>query len=398
MTLPFHPLAELFPLLEGDDFASLVNDVKANGLLEPIVIHEDKILDGRNRYRACLATGVEPNLVPFAGDDALAFVISANLHRRHLDESQRSIVAAKLAQLRPGDNQHSEGLPIGRASEMLNVGRRTVARAREVLDHGAPELRRAVERGEISISAAADVATRPIDEQREIVARGEKEILETAKAIRARRAESRRAERFDKLVILSNRNAPLVADHRFPIVYADPPWQYEHHLSASREIENHYPTLPIEKICALGVADICTPDAMLFLWVPAPLLLKGLQALEAWGFEYCTNMVWDKQSIGMGIYVRQQHEQLIIASRGAPITASPSTLPASVFSSPRGKHSEKPKVVYEFIERMYPDLPKIELFARSRRAGWGAWGNEVEQCDDLSIPPFLRRSTAMVQP
>jgi N6-adenosine-specific RNA methylase IME4 len=137
---------------------------------------------------------------------------------------------------------------------------------------------------------------------------------------------------------------------------------------------------------------------MLFLWVPAPLLLKGVQALKAWGFDYCTNMVWDKQSIGMGIYVRQQHELLIIASRGNPIVASPPTLPASVFSSPRGKHSEKPIIVYEFIEQMYPDLPKIELFARSRRAGWDAWGNEVEQCGDLSIPPFLRRSIAVVHP
>jgi N6-adenosine-specific RNA methylase IME4 len=98
-------------------------------------------------------------------------------------------------------------------------------------------------------------------------------------------------------------------------------------------------------------------------------------------------MVWDKQSIGMGIYVRQQHELLVIASHGAPITATPSTLPASVFSIPRGKHSEKPKIVYEFIERMYPGLPKIELFARSRRAGWDAWGNEVESDEDLSTVP-----------
>jgi hypothetical protein len=328
--LAVHPLAELFPLLDGAELDDLVKDVAANGVHEPIWIYEGKILDGRNRYRAAQEAGVECPLREYIGEDPVGFVVSLNLKRRHLNESQRSMVAAKLANLAIGDNQHSEGLPIGRASELLNVGGRSVARAKEVRDHGAPELQQAVERGGISVSAAADVATRPIDEQREIVARGEKEILEAAKAIRAKRAESRRAERFDKLIILSNRNAPLVTDRRFPIVYADPPWQYDHHLSASREIENHYPTLPIEKICALGVADICTPDAMLFLWVPA--------------------------------------------------------------------HSEKPIIVYEFIEQMYPDLPKIELFARSRRTGWDVWGNEVEQCDDLSIPPFLRRSIAVVHP
>jgi hypothetical protein len=77
------------------------------------------------------------------------------LRRRHLDESQRAMVAAKLATLKRGDNQHTEGLPIGRASELLNVGERSIARAREVLDEGAPELQQAVERNAVSISAAA---------------------------------------------------------------------------------------------------------------------------------------------------------------------------------------------------------------------------------------------------
>jgi ParB-like chromosome segregation protein Spo0J len=154
----FHPLANIFPLLDGDDFENLVADIRGHGQLEPIVIHEEMVLDGRNRYRACVAAGIEPNFVPFKGNDPLAFVISANLHRRHLDESQRAMVAAKLAQLRLGDNQHSEGLPIGRSSELLNVGERTVARAREVQERGAPELVHAVEQGAVSVSAAADVA------------------------------------------------------------------------------------------------------------------------------------------------------------------------------------------------------------------------------------------------
>jgi ParB-like chromosome segregation protein Spo0J len=186
VTLEFHPLANIFPLLEGAEFDELVADIVQRGLLEPITVHEDMVLDGRNRYRACQAAGVEPTFTVYTGDDPVSYVVSLNLRRRHLNESQRALVAAKLATLRDGQRADLvEGLPIGRASGMLNVGERTVARAREVLEHGAPELVSAVEHGKVSVSAAADVARQDVDEQREIVARGEREILRAAQDIRA---------------------------------------------------------------------------------------------------------------------------------------------------------------------------------------------------------------------
>ena len=158
--LQFHPLADIFPLVEGAEFDELVADIREHGLHEPIVVYEDKILDGRNRYRACLAAGIDPTFTVYSGDDPVAYVVSLNLRRRHLSESQRAMVAAKLATLRDGQRSDLvEGLPIGRASELLNVGERTVARAREVQEHGTPELVSAVERGAISVSSAADVAT-----------------------------------------------------------------------------------------------------------------------------------------------------------------------------------------------------------------------------------------------
>ena len=140
ITLAFHPLADIFPLVEGAEFNELVADIREHGLHEPIVVYDDKILDGRKRLRACEAAGIEPSFTVYTGDDPISYVVSLNLRRRHLSESQRAMVAAKLATLKLGDNQHSEGLPIGRSSELLNVGERSVARAREVQEHGAPEL------------------------------------------------------------------------------------------------------------------------------------------------------------------------------------------------------------------------------------------------------------------
>jgi hypothetical protein len=115
---------------------------------------------------------------------------------------------------------------------------------------------------------------------------------------------------------------------------------------------------------------------MLFLWSPAPLLTDALNIMTAWGFEYATCAVWVKDRFGMG--VRQQHELLLIGKRGLGIVLDPSKLSSSIIEAARGAHSRKPDEAYEMIEAMYPSLPKIELFARHARAGWAAWGNEVE--------------------
>jgi N6-adenosine-specific RNA methylase IME4 len=380
MMLEFHPLADIFPLVEGQDLAELVADIREHGLREPIVIYEDRILDGRNRYRACSAAGVEPTFAAYTGDDPVAYVVSLNLRRRHLSESQRAMVAAKLATLKLGDNQHSEGLPIGRGSQLLNVGERTVARAREVQEHGASELVHAVEQGVVSVSAAADIATQPIEEQREIVARGEREILRAAQEIRARKAEIRRAERLERLAATCNQNTPLPSNRRYAVLYADPPWHFEVYNEESgveRAAGNHYFTMPLNEICALPVLSLAAPDAVLFMWTTAPHLRESFDVLAAWGFEYKTNIVWVKDKIGLGYFVRNQHELLLVATRGDMPSPSPANRPSSVIDAPRREHSRKPDEAYALIERMYPELPKIELFARKARPGWDAWGNEI---------------------
>jgi N6-adenosine-specific RNA methylase IME4/ParB-like chromosome segregation protein Spo0J len=397
--LQFHPLANIFPLLEGVAFDELVADIHEHGLHEPIVVYEDRILDGRNRLRACQAAGVEPAFTAYTGDDPVAYVVSLNLRRRHLDESQRAMVAAKLATLRDGQRADLvEGLPIGRASALLNVGERTVARAREVQEHGTPELVSAVERGAISVSAAADVAALPAQEQREIVARGEREILRAAQDIRARKAEIRRAERIERLAVTCNQNSPLPNDRRYAVLYADPPWHFEVYNERSgveRAAGNHYPTMPLEEICALPVSYLATDAAALFLWTTAPHLQESFDVLAAWGFEYKTTVVWVKDKIGLGYFVRNQHELLLVATRGDMPSPSPANRPASVISAPRREHSRKPDEAYALIEQMYPELPKVELFARQKRSGWQTWGNEVraEKAPDDGIPTFLRRTS-----
>jgi N6-adenosine-specific RNA methylase IME4 len=197
-TLEFHPLAAIFPLIEGPDFDELVTDIRAHGLHEPIVVFEDKVLDGRNRLRACQAAGVEPTFTVYTG-----------------------------------------------------------------------------------------------------------------------------------------------------------------------------------AVCALPVPSLATRDAVLFMWTTAPHLRESFDVLVAWGFEYKTNIVWVKDKIGLGYFVRNQHALLLVATRGDMLSPLTANRPPSVISAPRREHSRKPDEAYEMIERMYPELPKIELFARQERPGWRQWGNEV---------------------
>lgn len=210
----------------------------------------------------------------------------------------------------------------------------------------------------------------------EKVKAGEMSVMDAAKEIRQIKTTQRREDRLDKIAEISKGNIELKTDIRYPVLYADPPWRYEYAESESRAIENQYPTMTLEDICALPVSNLATPDAILFLWATSPKLAESMRVIESWGFNYRTCAVWDKQKIGMGYYFRQQHELLLVATKGSIPTPTPDTRPPSVFSQSRSEHSAKPAQFAEWIEVMYPDLPRIELFCRSPREGWAVWGNQ----------------------
>jgi N6-adenosine-specific RNA methylase IME4/ParB-like chromosome segregation protein Spo0J len=165
---------------------------------------------------------------------------------------------------------------------------------------------------------------------------------------------------------------------KFALLLADPPWQYDFAETDNRQIENQYATMTVEEICQLEPPS--RDDCMLFLWATAPKLREALQVIDAWGFEYKTHAIWDKQKIGMGYWFRGQHELLLVATRGDVSPPEQSLRVPSLFSSARTGHSEKPACVYEMLEAMFPELSeetRCEMFARQRRDGWAAWGNEV---------------------
>lgn len=194
---------------------------------------------------------------------------------------------------------------------------------------------------------------------------------------------------------------------KWKIIYADPPWAFENRseLGEDRNANQHYDTMTIDEMMDMPVADIADDDAALIMWVTGPTLDQAMHLIRSWGFTYKTLLfVWPKTweaadltqlhetksfPIGTGYISRSNPELVLIATRGEPtrrihnmdgVLKKDMTIRQLQFAA-RGVHSQKPEKFYGLIERLY-EGPYLELFARTRRPGWGAWGNQVGGLED----------------
>lgn len=173
---------------------------------------------------------------------------------------------------------------------------------------------------------------------------------------------------------------------KYSCILADPPWEYRvwSKKGQGRSAESHYPTMDIEAIRALPVAELAAPDCTLFMWVTFPTLREALTVIDTWGFTYKTcAFVFIKQNKktpslfwGMGHWTRANAEICLLATKGNPKRISAKV--HQIVMSPIEEHSKKPDEVRDRIVELMGDLPRIELFARQAAPGWDSWGNEVE--------------------
>ncbi len=364
MNLKLHPIVHLFPRMPKEEFDELVADIRAHGLRRPLLVHHGQILDGRHRWEAAEKLGIDCQTEEWDGRGSLTdLVISLNLKRRHLNQSQKGTVVVGAEKFYAEELKANQRLSQGR-------GKKGVA--------GMPPLIR----GKARDHAAKKIGVSPryVQDAKAIQKRAP-ERFEEIKAGKATISQVKRdlsrADRIEKLVPKSL--PPSGEDRRVPLLLADPPWRYEHVVTESRAIENQYPTMSHDEIKAYPVARLATDDAVLFLWATSPKLAEALEVMATWGFTYRTSLVWVKDKIGMGYWARQRHELLLVGTRGNPPAPEPANRPDSVFSAPRGRHSEKPAIVYEILESLYPEWKdnRREVFARSKRDGWLCLGNEI---------------------
>lgn len=367
----------LIPALSGDEFSQLEANILHDGIREPLVVWNDTLIDGHNRYEIASKYGLEykTQSMDFTSrDEAIRWIILNQFGRRNLSAYDRSILALRLKPIiaekakerqEIGVNQYSLCHKCDKPSidtkkelaKVAGVSHNTIARVEKIEQHATPEIKEAVKSGEMSINQAYQ-ATRREEKKAEV---------------------KRRIEDYSKVQTgVIDIKKP---EKKYNIVYADPPWRYWE--SGNKNQSEHYTTMTIEDICKLPVKDIIAEDSVLFLWVTYPILHEAFKVIESWGFKYSTaGFVWIKRNknadtpfFGCGAWTRANSELCLIATRGH-IQRLDATI-SQVIESPIEEHSKKPDIVRDLIEKLVGKLPRVELFCRNPKDGWDVWGNEA---------------------
>ncbi len=381
---------QLLPPLTGEEYDALKTAIGQDGRAHvPIVIDENnEVLDGYHRLKACKELRIKEYITHvvrgLTEEEKIEHGLKLNLNRRHLSRIQLKSLAVELR---------------GRGWTQEKIGQ-TLAVPQQTVSDWLGEF---TDFGKLSEGVTGkDGKSYPTNRKpKTIVAlrpRERGEAIELAKRIPDDALPDHPINTWKAAVIdrkskngsRALRELKPLPPGKFRIIYADPPWRHEFSVSDSRAVESHYPTLSLEEICnytdrnGRHVTELVADDAVLFLWTTYPKNQEAFEVVRAWGFEYRSQIVWVKHSIGMGYYVREKHELLRIARRGNLPVPEPSTRPDSVIFSPRKGYSEKPELVYEIIERMYPignngAKGHLELFATKRREGWVSHGLNLTQ-------------------
>lgn len=370
-----HPACTIFPLLEGVEFDALVEDIRAHGQREEILVDETKtILDGRNRYRACEALGIKPRTAvwrPRGDDSVLALIVSLNINRRHLTPSLKASLAEELEPMFAAEA--AKRMAAGKTTEGAG-GRGHKKNPTQEKGEGSGK-----HAGEASAAAAkATGANRAYVEFLKHLKKAAPEIHARVKKGELTIQEARAALKAKKKAEIAEqiRKEPTpLPEGPYRVIVADPPWPYSNRADDNtHRARNPYPDATIEWMRDLPVAGRAAADSILWLWTTNAFLREAFSLLDAWGFEQKTMLTWVKKQMGTGDWLRGMTEHCLLAIKGRPLVTLTNQTTALIAG--RGKHSDKPDEFYALVEALCPGS-KLEMFARKARAGWVPWGAEA---------------------
>jgi N6-adenosine-specific RNA methylase IME4 len=398
------------PPLKPEELAQLEANILQDGkIVSPLLVWGDILIDGHNRHSISQRhpyLKFETKQISFSDrKEALLWINEHQLGRRNLTDDQRTISANDVRELRSQIKMQEQRREAGKAggrgrpknsgsdvsadplSKQKEDTRKFVATEYEVPEKRLRHAQR-IKKADLNVYGMVRAGTITLNEGNKLVALSDDDKRRDAidavnkgtdvrTAVREAKKESYNAR------IAATKPKPLEGTYR--ILYIDPPWKY-HGLNQADEYghaEAHYKCLDDQQLIEFKpdgerlIKDLADDNAILVLWVTAPLLERCFPILNAWGFKYKANFVWDKIDHVMGFYNSVRHEHLLIATKGS-CTPDEKKLFDSVQSIKRTEHSKKPAEFYDIIEKLYDHGRKLEVFARSGREGWDSVGNEID--------------------
>ncbi|MGV1900724.1 MT-A70 family methyltransferase [Agrobacterium sp. 22-3674b3] len=383
---------QLLPPLSDDDFKALHDDIAAHGVKVPVEYDEaGEILDGHHRVAICKMLGITdwPRFIrkQLTEEGKRSFARSLNFARRHLSGAQRQAIIQEHLKDAPTASNRAIAVQLG-------VDHKTVSAARKRMVDGGeiPHQTTIVGRDGVSQPAVKPIRTMFLPEPSNFP-----ELKKVAKLKRAEDQKIRHAVRTDLAVQIAARQNAAPWWHgvgrdegrAYPVIYADPPWRFKTYSEVTggeKSAENHYPTMSLDDILSLGCPG--SHSSALFMWVTD--LANGMETLKRWGYTYKSYWVWKKiypgEQTGTGYWSRDNAELLLIGTRGDFPAPIPGSQPIKCTEHPVGRHSEKPTWYAEEIDRLYPTMPKLEMFQRRESLAdgdvrlngtWEFWGNQA---------------------
>lgn len=373
---------QVMPNLTGEEYAELKEDIRQRGVMVPVEFDEQgNVLDGHHRLKVCEELGIKeyPRVIRagLTEEEKRLHARKLNMARRHLTQEQkRGLIREQLKETpEKSDRQISAG---------LGVDHKTVSAQRKSLETigEIPQCSRETADGRTYPAERKPVSVFNPSKREEKALNNPKVIERMADGESVLEAEKNVSREERQEAIQAKIEAPKTTRHidifntdkKYRVIYADPPWQYNDKQDTAKlgGAVKHYPTMPLDEICALPVP--AENNSVLFLWTTSPMLEDAFKVIHAWGFNYKSSFIWDKVSHAMGHYNSVRHEFLLICTKGSCTPDVPKLLD-SVVSIERTEHSKKPNEFREIIDTLYPLGERLEMFAREAAQGWDVWGN-----------------------
>ncbi len=354
---------DLIPPLTQEEQQGLLESILEEGCRDPIIVHNNTIIDGHNRYEICREMHIPFRTAPFpqenpSKDDLKIWIIKNQFARRNITSFQRADLALELEPLIAARAKENQGTRTDLTSvrnltevdtkkelaKIAGVSHDTIAKVKKIRSQAKGDLIKKVQSGEVSIN-------------------------EAYKSVRAEEKAQQKQIAIDRINTISEPNG------LYHVLVIDPPWQY----SKRAEDTTHrgrciYPTMSIEEIASMNLPD--EDDAVVWLWTTNAFMHEAYHILDTWGYTPKTILTWVKDRMGVGDWLRGQTEHCILAVKGKPIINL--TNQTTVLNAPLREHSRKPDEFYDMVGVLCPGK-KIDVFSRESREGWDQWGCEPDK-------------------